>query len=480
MCVARTYGNVLLVEEWNGESRNGPPRRGGVAPRSTRTWTASYAITCLDSSFAEHGSLLPGPIAGDVLASPGPADEETGVAALSRLLERAGLLPDELRHGLDPPRVRDAGDRLRAVLEDRGHSRGLSLDVDRGRIAVSLEHGGRRVPVDRLPRDRRFRPHPRPPPRPPSPRKGIGAPCFLLDGPGRSFRREARARMRALFARYVRDGVTVIYTSRLPFRVELQHSEQVLVLAPAREGAMVDPSRRDPDSNMAVRAALGMTGRSSFTVDDLNLVVEGSSDARMLRALDELLQRSGREGLPPDVTLTGVQGAEDVAAVSTFLGRQGLGVVALFDSDGAGIAGYEHLREAARTGPRMERLELLQLDRAAGIERGGAAIEDLFPRDYYMEAVRSACDPEGDRLVVEVAEDSGGNPAARLSRAFEAHGRRFPKGKVIDLLAERLDEMSSVDELPRGMAARVRRLMEAIRSATSRLRHPPDRARGEA
>lgn len=470
--VGRSYDGASLVGEWDGAR---PARNGDEFAPAGPGLEALAREHLPRLLFAESDSLLPGSAHGGALASPGPADEESAIAALSGLLHRAGLRTSELRDGPSRRRLAEASEWIRSMLEGRGLSRGFSLGDDRGRVVPSFEHGGRPVPADRLPRDVRFRL---------TLDLRIAAALeasdrrivLLLDGPGRSFRREAQPRMRALFDDYVRRGHTVVYTSRLPFRIELQHSEQVLVLAPTREGAMVDPSRHDPDPELAVRAALGMTGRTSFTVDDMNLVVEGDSDARILGALNALLRRSGEHGLPPDVTVTSAQGAEEVAAVSTFLGRQGLGVIALFDSDGAGATGKRRLREAARDGAPMDRLEFLQLARAADIEHESAAIEDLFRMDDYMAAARSVCDREEAAIIDRVAEDPGGNPAARLSRAFEAAGRRFPKGKVIDQLVEWLDGMSTIDELPPPMTGRVHRLMGAIRAAADRLRSPSESA----
>ncbi len=469
--VGRTYDGALVVEEWRRSEESVGVGEAGSFRRADERLNA-YAREHLPRIlFSEHNSLIPGAVSADVLASPGPAEEESGVAALSQLLRETGMGPDEVVHGLSPRKVRESGEQVRAVFEERGFSPGLVLDVDRGQLVLSIERGGVRTAADRLPKDEQLRL---------TVELRLAAAALdtdrrtvlLLDGPGRSFRRAAQGRMRRMLDAYACQGITVIYTARMPFQIELQHSEQVLVLAPRREGAMVDPCGHPSEPQLAVRAALGMTGRTSFTVNDLNLIVEGTTDARILEALDKLLEKSGREGLPGDLTLTSAQGAEEVAAVSTFLGRQGLGVIALFDSDSAGLTGNEHLREAAHRRPRMERLEWLQLGKAAGMDHGNAAIEDLFPQDYYMDAARIVCGRANEGLIARAARDVDGNPAARLSRIFQAQGRRFPKGKVVEALAERLEGMSSVDQLPEGMIEPVVRLMAAIRDAASRLREP--------
>jgi len=359
--------------------------------------------------------------------------------------------------------------------------------VARGRLSVFLETAGSRIPLDEVPRELRFRltlelrlaa----------AAREAGRAVVLLLDGPGRAFRREERPRMRAVLDRYVGAGVTVVYTARLPFDVELQHPEQVLVLEPGRAGSMVARGSPGAHEKPVLRAALGMTGRTSFRVDDLNLVVEGPSDARILGALDAILRRTGEPGLPPGVNLAAAQGSHEVATVSVFLGRQGLGVVALLDSDEAGTAAREQIRDAARDHARMGRVEVLQLAEAAGLDVEQAAIEDLFPTSDYLDVVRDACGSDAEGLIAEasIARDrAAGNPAARLEKAFEAKGLQFPKGRVIDALVTRLAAVDSVAELPPDMVAPVRNLMQALRAAAQRLRAPVSgksgrRAKGSA
>jgi hypothetical protein len=466
--IDRTYEGTRRVYPWNGESA-GEALLGQEGGPETSELDSLLAERFPRFLFAEHDSLLPGSLSGDVLADPIPGSEELGVAALSRLLQQAGLTPAELREGVSSRRLFAAEQALRDRLATRSLCAGLSLQSDRGRLVVHVEHGGVAVPSERLPRRRRYQLT--------LELRIVDAlenskrhVMLLLDGPARSFRRDERALMRRMLDDYVSRGLGVIYTSRLPFQVELQHSEQVLVLAPSREGAMVEAGLHDPARTLSVRAALGMTGRTSFTVNDLNLVVEGTSDARILRTLDELLRGCEEAGLPEDLTLTSAQGAEEVAAVSTFLARQGLGVIALFDSDSAGLKGSQHLLESARERPYMERLEVLHLGPAAGLDLETAAIEDLFPEEFYMRVARSVCGRETERLVSRVSDLSDGNPAARLSRAFEASGRRFPKGRVMHQLEAKLEAVETLEDLPPGMLERVRHLMESIRVAADRLR----------
>ena len=371
--------------------------------------------------------------------------------------------------------MRAAGECLRGRLADLGLRSAPHLEARRGYVELGLSTGGRVAPLDRVPRSARFlltldllvadaiR-------------GGARAPVLLLDGPGRAFRKERRRSMRSFLEDYVRIGATLLYSSRLPFEIELQHPEQVLVLAPTPEGPRVARAG-EPKPDLAVRAALGMTGRRSFRVDDLNLVVEGQSDAAILEALAELLRRSGEPSLPADVHPAPAGGSHEVVAVAAFLGRLGLGAVGLLDSDDAGRTARRELEREQRADPRLRRVEVVQLGAAAGLAVRRATIEDLFPPHVYLEVARAVLGPGAAGLVDRAfrSEDlppSAGRAASRLARVLGEHGRRFPKTGVAEGLAAWVADRATVDDLPTALVGPVRRLMESLRAALDRSRAP--------
>jgi len=87
---------------------------------------------------------------------------------------------------------------------------------------------------------------------------------------------------------------------------------------------------------LTLQAALGMSARTSFLVANKNLVVEGVDDYMYLTTLSNLYIRSAQPGLDDEVRITPAGGASEVTYIATFMTGQDLGIVALYDTDGAG------------------------------------------------------------------------------------------------------------------------------------------------
>ena len=160
---------------------------------------------------------------------------------------------------------------------------------------------------------------------------------------------------------------TLIYTTHLPFMVDLREPQRVKVIGQTENGAVVsdDLGASQPEEKLTLQAALGMKARQSNLVCERNLVVEGPEDYWIITALSNVFERSGKPGLPEDVMVTACGGASEVVHEVTFMVGQGLQVVALFDSDGEGEAQRARLRDKWLTryeGARSESLLIGEID----------------------------------------------------------------------------------------------------------------------
>lgn len=295
------------------------------------------------------------------------------------------------------------------------------------------------------------------------------APVFLLDAPGKAFKGGLKRQLRPTLSAYADAGIPVVYTSRMPFHIELQHPEQVLVLGAPQVEVDRLCGRATSDSDLTPQAALGMQGRSSFRIDDVNLVVEGPTDAGILRALMQLMEHAGEDVLPADLNIVSAGGAFEVAAVARFLSRQGLAAVGLFDSDAAGRAGQGQLESAAANEASLRGpVGWLLLGSAAGIRRKHATIEDLFPDSLYLDAFECVADSQAIQLLHELDAHAPLTEEEHLPRwlkaTFESKHVRFPKVEISGELERRVLQSESIDELPGSLAVRVRSLFGAIRA----------------
>ncbi|QDV04796.1 hypothetical protein Poly30_02890 [Planctomycetes bacterium Poly30] len=427
--------------------------------------------------YASAGSMLPDRVdlmelmKNSALGWEGDSDraEHVGLRALAELLG--------LRH--DAPPLEEVAalvahlparlSRLNRILHERGLRHELAISEERDQLRVLVRNGRSTQSVAKLPPARRLQltldlriaaAHAR----------SQVAPILLLDAPGKAFKGGLKRQLRPTLFGYSDAGIPVVYSSRLPFHVELQHPEQVLVLGPSDQESKPLCARPARGTELKPMAALGMQGRSSFRIDQTNLVVEGPTDAGILRALAELVTASGERSIPEELNIIAAGGAFEVAGVSMFLARQGLQVVALFDSDAAGLAGQEQLEGSIRTEVALRgTIRSLTLGDAAGLDLEGATIEDLFPAMLLLDALRSVADEAGFQLLEDLGAHSQlaeeEHLARRLEKAFHAKHLRYPKVEVVTELEARLSSMRSLAELPSQMAVSVRSLVAALREA---------------
>ena len=294
---------------------------------------------------------------------------------------------------------------------------------------------------------------------------------LLLDEPGLHLHPGGQDDLLARLDAYAEKN-TLIYTTHLPFMVDLREPQRVKVIGQTENGAVVsdDLGASQPEEKLTLQAALGMKARQSNLVCERNLVVEGPEDYWIITALSNVFERSGKPGLPEDVMVTACGGASEVVHEATFMVGQGLQVVALFDSDGEGEAQRARLRDKWLTrykGARSESLligEILSGDHAL-------TIEDLFPEDYYLEKLLASHEQKLKAKGIDKGQmklEGEGPIVPRVGRACDALDVQFSKGSVGKLIKRDLVLWNSPIALPRGTQEKAEKLLSAIRTAFER------------
>ena len=160
---------------------------------------------------------------------------------------------------------------------------------------------------------------------------------LLLDEPGLHLHPGGQADLLERLDAYANNN-TLIYTTHLPFLVDLREPERIKVISQTESGAVVsdDLGGTQADERLTLQAALGMRAQQSYLVSERNLLVEGVHDYWIIAALSNIFEREDRAGLPAEVLITAAGGASEIVPTATFMIGQNLNVVALFDSDSAG------------------------------------------------------------------------------------------------------------------------------------------------
>jgi energy-coupling factor transporter ATP-binding protein EcfA2 len=288
---------------------------------------------------------------------------------------------------------------------------------------------------------------------------------LLLDEPGLHLHPAAQDDFLRRLEAYAEDNV-LIYTTHLPFLIDLRHPERIRVISEGEKGSAItsDLTASQPEGKFVLQAALGMKADQSFLVAKRNLVVEGVDDYWILSEISNLLVRSGEQGLPDDVVITPAGGASEVAYLATFMIAQDLDVVVLLDSDGAGETARDKLVKSWLTRYKTNAGRVLMLGPAAGATAKEFAIEDLFPERFYVERVEQAYDRElrGAGVATPLALGAGEMLCKRVERALAAHSITFNKGRIATKLRGEIARAKALANVPAETVALGRALIATI------------------
>ena len=294
---------------------------------------------------------------------------------------------------------------------------------------------------------------------------------LLLDEPGLHLHPGGQADLLERLDAYAKKN-TLIYTTHLPFLVDLREPERIKVINQTEPGAVVsnDLGGTQADERLTLQAALGMRANQSYLVSERNLLVEGVHDYWIVAALSNIFEREGLACLPEDVLITAAGGASEIVPTATFMIGQELNIVALFDSDSAGKEAEEKLRKKWITRYKDARAVTLLVGEALGMPGEEATIEDLFAdaEAYYMEKVCESHELKlkSKGLATDAITLSGSGPILpRLYQCFNKLKVDFNKGAVGKLIRRDLIRCQRVDKLPPGVKEKGGALLTVVRDA---------------
>ena len=292
---------------------------------------------------------------------------------------------------------------------------------------------------------------------------------LLLDEPGLHLHPGGQKDLLERLDAYAKKN-TLIYTTHLPFLVDLREPKRIKVIRQTEMGAIVsdDLGRTQTDERLTLQAALGMSAHQSYLVSKRNLLVEGVHDYWIITELSNIFEREGRVCLPEDVLITAAGGASEIVPTATFMIGQELSIVALFDSDSAGKVAEDKLRTKWITRYKDARARTLLVGDALGMLGKEATIEDLFPEVYYIEKVRESHELKlkSRGFATDAITLSGSGPVLpRLHQCFDKLKVDFNKGSVAKLIRRDLIRCKSVDTLPTGAGEKGETLLTTLRNA---------------
>lgn len=280
--------------------------------------------------------------------------------------------------------------------------------------------------------------------------KGLFENCIiLLDEPGLHLHPDGQRDLLTRLENYAKDN-TLIYSTHLPFMLDLTKPEGIRVITESKDGAFVTEELTDsqPESKFVLQAALGMSGSTSYLLSTKNLIVEGVDDFWFLTALSGLFERSGEECLDDEIFITSAGGASEAVYISTFMIGQKLQAYTLLDNDTAGIEAKEKLIKKWLTKYNDTKSSVETLSEVLELKGKEFAIEDIFTDEYYLDKVQQVYKAQFAVSNVKKLKLTGNDMMAkRVERALADIGITFNKGSVAKVIRKDINQMKTSADL---------------------------------
>jgi predicted ATP-dependent endonuclease of OLD family len=257
---------------------------------------------------------------------------------------------------------------------------------------------------------------------------------LLLDDPGLSLHGSAQAKAVEFLDKLSKDN-QLLYTTHSPFMIDVGHLERARAVYEDTEGTTKvsdDVWPKDRDSLFPLQAALGYQLAQSLFISKRQLIVEGLTDLWLLKALDRALVAVGRTGLRSDVVIVPSAGVTKLFPLASMLIGHDVEIAALLDGDEPGRREGKRLAEKLLAGEDRKCLFVGDF-----VDNSEAEIEDIFPEQEYLSAVREAY--PGTQIELNAAEKALRGVVNKVTAVFERKGfGRFDTWKPAAVLRDRV------------------------------------------
>jgi len=287
---------------------------------------------------------------------------------------------------------------------------------------------------------------------------------LLLDEPGLHLHPTLQMKLIEFFERVSEDN-QLLYSTHLPFLVDGAHLERVRTVyltqdrMPAKTliSSDVRPTG-DKDTLFPLQAALGYSLAQTLFLGKRTVIVEGITDYWVIKALDAVIASEGKgDNLQEGTVLAPAGGTSKLMPLASVMlasmqGVQGRMAV-LLDSDTEGKQAAKRIEEAFGA-------EAPVLMLGTALSRAEATIEDLVPRDVYLDALKRAGYP------IDLSADEKREPMIvhACEKAFQRLGKvkfAIPEKTAAALVL--LDDWGkSPAKIPAETKAAARALIQAI------------------
>jgi hypothetical protein len=290
---------------------------------------------------------------------------------------------------------------------------------------------------------------------------------LLLEEPGIHLHYSAQADLLQVFER-LKVTNTILYTTHLASMVDPAFPERVRVVENEDGHAVVKQgvvsSQKGPMAVIEMR--LGLTGDMSGLLGNRKtLIVEGGEDALILQKLSGLLAAHGKESLSDDIYLWPATGASKTPMYAAFAIGQKWQSGVLLDSDVAGEGAKKKINNlflSKLAEADAKKFRVIMLKQAAHLDKNEAAIEDLFPEEFYLQLVNDAYRVRITQS--DLPTDGSDMITKRVEQVLvSTYGcASLDKSAVLGQLLRVFDSWKSLADIPAETVERAERLFQKI------------------
>lgn len=307
--------------------------------------------------------------------------------------------------------------------------------------------------------------------------KGKFANCvILLEEPGIHLHYDAQQDLISVFER-LKDSNTILYTTHLASMVDKGYPERVRIveeddnnLASVKSGVV--SNKKAPMA--VIEMTLGLTGNMSGLLGNRKtLIVEGGDDAIILNKLSAVLKSNSKSGLDDTIYLWPAQGATKTPMYAAFAIGQNWRSGVLLDSDEAGMVAkkkindlfLKKLSEAERNN-----FQVIMINEAADLKKTDASIEDLFPKEFYLNLVNEAYSL--NIKLEDLPKDGSDMITKRIEKVLNEKFSisNLDKGRIMGRLMKKFEEWNQIKDLPKGTVEKSEKLFNKINNAIGELK----------
>ncbi|MFY3741915.1 MAG: energy-coupling factor transporter ATP-binding protein EcfA2 [Candidatus Nitrosomirales archaeon] len=264
---------------------------------------------------------------------------------------------------------------------------------------------------------------------------------LLLDEPGLHYHGTAQQK-NVKFLEKLSEQNQMLYSTHSPFMIDPDNLDRVrIVYEDEKDGSTrvtQDPWPKDNDSLFPLQAGLGYAVAQTLFYANKQLVVEGLTDYSLLKAMNQLLSSKGKTTLIQEAIVTPTGGIRNLMPLASILIGNQIKMAILLDGDQAGITKGKEVKE-----------KLLQdcLTISTYTGKQPTTIEDLFPEDFYIDAVKEAYPTVNFAFTTDEKKIS--SITERIESLFKRTGSgRFEKWKPTNIILERISSSKREHQIP--------------------------------